>query len=438
MARLLKSQEIENILDNTIIINKLLPLSIARATATKIRKNFKAQLEQIKIYPSLIPKLIKELRHFNDASCINAGESVGVLMAQSIGENSTQQTLNTFHSAGIAISTVVTGIPKLSELLNATHNPKSVTCKVFCNVNNSISELRQHLKYSLVALTLERLQKKIIFFNTIPNKPWYKIFKVLYPQKFKLYPYCISYILDKKLLLTYSLPLSVITAQINKEYSDIYAIYSPLNEATIDVFIDGDEIELPANLENSFINESNKILIYLQEVVVLKLQKIILCGIPRIKNMFFQKQKDQSWAIITEGSNLINLLRNPLFNHQKTISNDMWEIYNIFGIEAAREFIIEEFRNVITEDGTFINNCHIYLLADIMTHKGIIKPISRYGMKHDDFGPIAKASFEENLHNFLDAGLYGLNDDITGVSGSILCGNMAKIGSGICDLKLNY
>ena len=67
---------------------------------------------------------------------------------------------DTFHSAGIAISTVVTGIPKLCELLNATHNPKSITCKVFCTSNNSIAALRNHLTYSLVSLTLEKITKK--------------------------------------------------------------------------------------------------------------------------------------------------------------------------------------------------------------------------------------------------------------------------------------
>ena len=123
----------------------------------------------------------------------------------------------------------------------------------------------------------------------MPDKPWYKIFNLLYPEKFKIYPYCISYTLDKKLLFTYSLPLSLIAEQINKKYSDVHAIYSPLHQATIDIFIDGNDITLPSNLENSFINESNKILIYLREVVHIKLQKIILCGIPNIENMFFQK-----------------------------------------------------------------------------------------------------------------------------------------------------
>ena len=340
---------------------------------------------------------------------------------------------DTFHSAGIAIGTVVTGIPKLCELLNTTHNPKSLMCQVFCIKNKSIKSMRNHIKYSLVELTLGKLKTKIEIHNTIPNKSWYKIFKCIYPEKFVLYPCCISFHLDKKSLVTYALPLHLIAEKINKEYSDVNAIFSPLHEAIIDIFVDITNIAIPD--DNLQINEDNKIDIYLRDIVIKKLQQIVLYGIPGIKNMFFQKQK-KKWMIITEGSNLIQLLRSPIFDQTRTISNDMWEIYEIFGIEATREFLIEEFIKIITEDGTFINNCHIYLLVDIMTFKGLLLPVSRYGMKRDDFSPISKASFEETLTNFLNAGLLGLEDKINGISASILCGNMANIGTGCCDLKL--
>ena len=48
----------------------------------------------------------------------------------------------------------------------------------------------------------------------------------------------------------------------------------------------------------------------------------------------------------------------------------MWEIYEIFGIEAARQSLIDEFMDVVSSDGTFINKRHILLLADIMTFSG--------------------------------------------------------------------
>ena len=46
-----------------------------------------------------------------------AGEAVGVVAGQSIGEPSTQMTLNTFHLAGRGDANVTLGIPRMRELL---------------------------------------------------------------------------------------------------------------------------------------------------------------------------------------------------------------------------------------------------------------------------------------------------------------------------------
>ena len=50
-------------------------------------------------------------------SIADPGEPVGVLAAQSIGEPSTQMTLNTFHFAGRGEMNVTLGIPRLREIL---------------------------------------------------------------------------------------------------------------------------------------------------------------------------------------------------------------------------------------------------------------------------------------------------------------------------------
>ena len=431
MTRKLTKSEIDKILHKVFTPNKLLCKEISKSTNNALSLQCRKQLEQVKIYPKLIPELIENLQKYHEKTKVSAGECVGVLMAQSIGENSTQQTLNTFHSAGIAIKTVVTGVPKLCELLNATHNPKSEMCNIFINTaNDSIKSLRDYIKYNLVDIKLQQLIKSVTYYKTLQKKSWYKLFRILYPNNFRHEQSCISITLDKKLLFSFSLPLHKITESINNLYTDIFAVYSPLNLATIDIFVDDSEIVLPASAS---IKEADKMMIYMKQVVYPNLKQIHICGINGIKNMFFKKE--DKWFIISEGTNLVELLRNSLFDNTKTISNNMWEIYEIFGIEATREFLIEEFIKVISSDGTFINHCHIFLLADIMTFQGKLLPISRYGMKRKDFSPISKASFEENLLNFLNAGIYSLTDNIDSISSSILCGNMANMGTGICNLK---
>ena len=139
-----------------------------------------------------------------------------------------------------------------------------------------------------------------------------------------------------------------------------------------------------------------------------------------------------------KGSNLSELLKNPIVDSTQTISNNIWDIYKIFGIEASREFLIEEFLNVVSSDGTYINPSHIQLLVDIMTYSGTILSISRYGMKLEQTGPIAKASFEESLDNFLKAAFFGVKDNTNGISASILCGKNSNIGTGMCELGVDF
>ena len=115
----------------------------------------------------------------------------------------------------------------------------------------------------------------------------------------------------------------------------------------------------------------------------------------------------------------------------------MWDIYETLGIEATREFLIEEFMFVVSSDGTYINDRHIKLLVDTMTVAGTIWPISRYGMKREQTGPLAKASFEECLDNLLKAGANNEVETTQGVSASIICGKRSKIGTGMFGVRVN-
>jgi DNA-directed RNA polymerase II subunit RPB1 len=115
----------------------------------------------------------------------------------------------------------------------------------------------------------------------------------------------------------------------------------------------------------------------------------------------------------------------------------VWEIYETLGIEAARNFLVEEFGNVISSDGTFVNESHALLLVDRMTYSGTIISVSRYGMKKENCGPIAKASFEESLDNFTKAGAFSEKENTNGVSASIMLGKLARFGTGICDVLVD-
>jgi DNA-directed RNA polymerase beta' subunit len=162
-----------------------------------------------------------------------------------------------------------------------------------------------------------------------------------------------------------------------------------------------------------------------------------LFGITNIKDFFIEKKNDE-YILHTKGNNYIHLMGNENIVSQKTISNNMWNIYSILGIEATRQFLIDEFHRIVSSDGAYINICHVELLVDIMTFSGTIISISRYGMKNGQFGALARASFEESLDNFLKAAFFSDKEATNDVSASIICGKRPQIGTGLCQLLLDF
>jgi DNA-directed RNA polymerase II subunit RPB1 len=432
--RTLTSEEKEYILGD---LSKYSVNNEYHSILTKIRIGLKKQLDNIQVYPNIIENLKDEIETQFRKSISPPGACVGVDAAMSVGERQTQLTLNTFHSAGLSVQAVVTGVPRFSEILNATKNPKSVISQLYFKKSyNSIKEIRKAVNNSLVELHISDL---VLDYKRCKNKneSWYESFKLLYSDEFSNYEYCLSYTLNPEMLFKYSLSIQQIADKIEENYDDLYCVFSTNDIGKLDIYVDTSQITLPED-KILFIDQENAPDIYLEEVVKPTLDNFIICGIEGITNMFFKKiPQTTNWMVETSGTNMVELLTHPLIDSDNLVCNNVWDIYEIFGIEAARELLIEEFMFVVSSDGTYINKRHIMLLADIMTFSGTITSISRYGMRNDQSGPLAKASFEESLDNFLKAGVFGEIESTAGVSASIMCGKPSKIGSGLCDLYLN-
>ena len=337
---------------------------------------------------------------------------------------------DTFHKAGSGEKTVTTGVPRVEEILNATKDPRSVNCIVYTKKHHkSIAELRKTIGYNVVELTFAKITKEYKIEMDKKPEPWYEAFKIIYGDEFTKFTDCVSLQLDMDILYEYKLDMIMISDIISKNYSDMICVYSPDNIGQLDVFVDTSNIDLPEN-RLEFINSDNAKEIYLEEVVQPILYKIIICGVPCIDTMYFN---DDPNNFETYGSNFKKLLGLPFVDYTKTVSNDVWDIYNTLGIEAARQFLIEEFMQLCSG----INICHIQLLAEKMTYTGSILSISRYTMRNEDCGPMGKASFEETMDNFLKAGAYGQKEATRGVSASIICGKRANIGTGVCELIID-
>ena len=350
--------------------------------------------------------------------------------------------VDTFHRAGQSEKTMTAGVPRFQELLNATKNPKIVNHKIFFQSgNDSIQEMRNTVGSTIVGLTMLDISKSIKTKMDKEDEPWYEAYKILFSDKFSDHKHCITFILDMKKLFEFKLTMQEIVNHIHKEYSDLYCVFSPPANGQIDVFVDTQNIILPEN-RLLFVDQENAIEIYLEEVVQTTLEQIYICGIPAISEVFYLKE-GKEWIVETNGfcsktiskqySSFKKLLSHPNVDYTRTISNNVWDIYEVLDIEAARQFLIEEFMAIM--EG--INTCHAMILVDRMTHNGTISSITRYTMKKEESGPMGKASFEETMDNFLNAAAEGDKEPTEGVSASIICGKRASVGTGMIKLSID-
>lgn len=431
VKRHLSEEEIEYILD-FIVPQKGIPLDSAMSIVENNKNSLKKQLETQLVYPSILQTLKENIKKLYFKSLINPGESVGVLTAQSIGEKQTQMTLNTFHKAGLADKFVVSGVSKFSELINATRNPKETSCIVyFKNGNKSIQDLRNTIGSTLIEYTVRDLSLSINVCIDKDPEDWYEPFKILYNNKFEQYTDCVSLQLNLKILYEIKLSIQDLASIIEEKYNDMKCVFSPCGK--IDIFIDTSSISLP-NGRELFIDNDNVNYIYLEEVVIPNLENTRVCGIPGIKNMFYTKDDtNDTWYIETDGSNFNKLLAHPKVDMTRTVSSNIWDIYNTLGIQAARESLLIEFSNIM--EG--INMCHVKLLVERMTFSGTITSISRYTMRADESGPLGKCSFEESIEGFTKAGVFGEEEPTRGVSSCIIVGKRSNIGTGCMDLRID-
>ena len=169
-----------------------------------------------------------------------------------------------------------------------------------------------------------------------------------------------------------------------------------------------------------------------------ELKKIVIKGIPSIKRVVVRKEDDKDpsseYALYTEGTALKEVLEIEGVDPTRTTTNNILEIYEVFGIEAARNAIIREISNTLREQGLDVDIRHIMLVADLMTSDGEVKQIGRHGISGEKASVFARAAFEVTVNHLLDAGMRGNVDELRGVTENVIVGQPIKMGTG--DIRL--
>lgn len=335
-------------------------------------------------------------------------------------------TLNTFHSAGLAVQTVLSGVPRFMELLNATKDPRlSSTRFRLIRPVSGISECRDAIGDRLVCVCLgDLVESHSVFSQAQRADPWFDVFEFVFQNGHKGLDHGVRMVMKGSILQKNRLRLDRIAACIESRFEDVHVVFSPQHLLTVDVYVDMSMMET----DHDF---------FMRRIFLPRLFETEIGGVRGVSGYVASKDSSGTVWVQTTGNNFLDLLALDWVDQHTMVSNNMWDTLSVIGIEATRMFLLEEFGRVISSDGNYIHPNHIMLLVDIMTFHGTLLSISRYGMKKEQTSPLAKASFEECFDHFLTAGFMGETENIKSVSASIICGRRSQIGTGLCDLVID-
>src|SRR5881392_4533953 len=124
----------------------------------------------------------------------------------------------------------------------------------------------------------------------------------------------------------------------------------------------------------------------------------------------------------------------PRSSNCRTWTNSIQEIYEVLGIEAARNAIVNEAYNTLQEQGLTVDIRHIMLVSDMMTNDGDVKAIGRHGISGRKSSVLARAAFEITAHHLLRAAITGEVDYLDGVAENVIVGQPVTLGTGAVNL----
>jgi DNA-directed RNA polymerase subunit A" len=342
-------------------------------------------------------ELIIKLKIAYDRAHVEAGEAVGTVAAQSVGEPGTQMTMRTFHYAGVTELNVTLGLPRLIEIVDAREKIKTPTMDIYFTEDKRNDE-------EFVRTLANKIGKSTV--NDILSD-----FNLNYGTME------VEAVLDNKKIAERRLNRDDITAAIEKAFKK-------------DVVINGDEVTISSNKPNTdFVIRELRLLAD-------KFRDLQISGIKNIGRVIIRR--DDEWIIHTEGSNLKEVLNMEGIDQVRTTTNNIHEIGEVLGIEAARQSIINEAQNTLSEQGLSVDVRHIMLVADIMTSEGVVKSIGRHGISGEKSSVLARAAFEETGKHLLHASIRGEVDDLTGIIENIIIGQPIPLGTGSVGVKMDY
>ena len=403
---------------------------------------------------------------------VNPGEMVGMISAQSIGEPTTQMTLNTFHYAGVSSKSNVTrGVPRIEEILTLTKKLKNPSLTIFLKETefddiHKAFDMASKIEHTRM---IDIINKAEIYYDpsnketlideddSLMNEylEFSDIIRNCYgeteptdedeeTENNKANKWIIRVEMNETAMFDMNITNEDIHYTLKTNFGDsINCFYSDYNSENKIVFrIRPNIIMKNKNIDVTSVAQEEHI--YLVKTFLEKvLNDVVIRGVKNIEKVNLRKihkykhyqhesgnyDKKDIYVLDTIGTNLLDVLSLTNIDVNKSFSNDIMEMYSVLGIEAARRCLFDEILDVMEFDSTYINHHHIHLLCDRMSCNEKMVSIFRHGINKDNIGPIAKASFEETTEMFLQAARHGELDNMRGVSANVMCGQEGYFGT---------
>jgi DNA-directed RNA polymerase II subunit RPB1 len=362
--------------------------------------------------------LLRHVFHQLTSNVIETDTPIGQRASQSFAAPLTQLNLDRFHISGEKTE-LVGGVSRIKEIINLTHT--STPSMTIFPLDDTFDTL------SLVCLTLARATRSWHDIGCTDNV-------VLVLE------------LDKDLLVIRRIPPRRICEfiQSNKHlvnaHSDITYSYSELTDEKwcITVMVTPSSVLWTQIAEPSMAKPM--LSMYLSHTLLFE-DKRLLVGIPRIRD-FYETTRQVCCivdnvlttvtrrAIITLGSNLMDVCCLPGVDVEFTTTNDMNEIYTVFGIDAVYYAIETGLVDVMLASSASVSRKHVQIIASSMCTYGVPAALTFIGMSTGLMSHLKLATFERALDSFVAAGVYGLEDRLLGTSESIMTGTKISLGTG--------
>ncbi|ESQ22902.1 MAG: DNA-directed RNA polymerase subunit A'' [Acidilobus sp.] len=337
------------------------------------------------------------------SAMVQPGEPVGVVAAQSIGEPGTQMTLRTFHYAGLMEFDVTLGLPRLIEIVDARHEPSTPLMKIYLEEKyasdpEKAREIARSIEYTTLA-------------NVVSEVSW-----SLGERTFIIR-------LDPEMMEDRGVTRDMVVDAL--ERLRLGEVSEGEDEWT--VVLEANKSALP---DDYLFDEKT------YDELVNKMKKAYIKGIKGIKRAIIQERVNEKtgkkeYVIITEGSNLAEVMKVDGVDPLRVETNNIHEIAEVLGVEAARNAIIREIMDVLQNSGLDVDIRHVMLVADMMTWTGKVRQIGRLGIVGEKPSVLARAAFEVTVNQLYDAAVRGDAESFRGVTESIIAGLPPRVGTGL-------